>query len=1263
MTEFDASNLPPEVIAAGRLIGLLTGSGAHDIGLDSGWFAAPQNGLETMSSRLGSLAALLDATLVASQDGPRVFASATWYQLPTAEPEVPSVLCVVATAADSAGPLPTVGQFGAGMLASTGFGAHDIAISAYLPLVGYDGKGVHAIALTDPIQLRLDVTARPPTPPFSSQPGETFTGITVELAVPLDGGSPTCSLTFCGLQGADDAVYTGLEALLATPGALDRLATVIVDGGQPWLLSYGGNAPAGAGNMPLGAGLDEPLSPPTIGDILCKVGLLAREPPPAQPPAEGAPPSYTSNLTSLSGQSPEQIVLNLLSKSLDTLAGADVALIDLPGGGIYFEKTADGGYGARVAAEIALTDSVDISLGSWMAGEQAGTDWMTAAKVPGDRGVSALFLVPDGETFKFSPSLELNSLGFNLRGPAGAPLVDTDGWTIGGISLRGSLRTEDWRWGAAARIDDFGVPLGGGFDAAQPDPPAGNGVVRTLMASGAAPPAAPPASPVNPAFSAEAAYMKTGRLVVELIDADGQRADMVWIPIQRRFGPVSCSKLGLEVAGIGGQDPTLGLGFDGGITLGALDIELDQLTVGMHLKSFGAASTFDLDLRGLSVSYVSGSVELSAGLQKLVNADGTVSYNGEALLTAESLTLSAVGSFGSLADGSTSLFVFAWLDTPLGGPPFFYVTGLAAGFGYNRALRIPAQGEVQGFPLVAGVSDPALLGAAPAGPAPTPAPAPETALAALQAWVPPERGEYWLAAGVQFTTFEIVRTNALLVVEFGADLVVAVIGISTLQQPLAGVPWVYAELEVDVQFHPSEGTLTAAAVLAPSSYVLTRDAHLTGGFAFAAWFGANAHSGDFVVTLGGYYPGFAVPSHYPQEPRVGIDWQVSDEIVVAGSAYFAMTPAAMMAGGELRLTFDAGPLKAWLKADADVILFWHPFFLDAKVSISIGVSFHLHVLFVDVTLSVEIGVEFELWGPPIGFSAYVDWYVISFTIGGGEKAPPPPLGWSDFKQLLPVSARTDHAALGASATTPAYVTLTSSAGLLRTGVVKGVVHWLVRLRDFAFTAGCAFPPTSLESPAPQPLLQGADIAIRPIGLDTRAYVGPATITVVDLAEDDPDPTAPGTPAKITWAASSVERGVPKALWGTPVSGAAPPPDADAPTLTALTGATLATDQEPPAACTPEMTIDAVFADDVLDSPPAALPIGPGDQPLGTPPVARDSFAAIAAIASAEVAGRRATLFAALGGLGVNAGYDDPLTAMAGAPADSFADEPLEGVPA
>ena len=123
-----------------------------------------------------------------------------------------------------------------------------------------------------------------------------------------------------------------------------------------------------------------------------------------------------------------------------------------------------------------------------------------------------------------------------------------------------------------------------------------------------------------------------------------------------------------------------------------------------------------------------------------------------------------------------------------------FVTGLALGFGYNRKLRLPGETEVSKFPLVAAMGNSAAIG----GDNPTPA----QVLATLDSWVPPEQGEYWLAAGVQFTTFEIINTNALLIVEFGKELIIALLGVATLKQPQVGEAYVYAELDIEVVFAP-----------------------------------------------------------------------------------------------------------------------------------------------------------------------------------------------------------------------------------------------------------------------------------------------------------------------------------------------------------------------------------------------------------------------------------------------------------------------------
>jgi hypothetical protein len=53
-------------------------------------------------------------------------------------------------------------------------------------------------------------------------------------------------------------------------------------------------------------------------------------------------------------------------------------------------------------------------------------------------------------------------------------------------------------------------------------------------------------------------------------------------------------------------------------------------------------------------------------------------------------SLAAMGLFSVVKPADDpSLFIYATLDAALGGPPFFYVTGLAAAFGFNRDILLP----------------------------------------------------------------------------------------------------------------------------------------------------------------------------------------------------------------------------------------------------------------------------------------------------------------------------------------------------------------------------------------------------------------------------------------------------------------------------------------------------------------------------------------------------------------------------------------------
>jgi hypothetical protein len=398
-----------------------------------------------------------------------------------------------------------------------------------------------------------------------------------------------------------------------------------------------------------------------------------------------------------------------------------------------------------------------------------------------------------------------------------------------------------------------------------------------------------------------------------------------------------------------------------------------------------------------------------------------------------------------------------------------------------------------------------------------------------------------------------------------------------------------------------------------------------------------------------------------------------------------------MAGGGLQLTFEAGPLKAWFKVQIDVLLFWKPFYLLADASISIGVSFHLHVLFVDTTLSIELGAQLTLWGPPIGFRVHVDWFVISFTITHGDENGAPELTWEDFKGLLPTKSAPPKAAMLAAAeapaAAPAYVTVVANDGLVRQQAVGGLTHWLVRPSQVRFTIASAVPASSIAvdsvTDAGDRKFDGAPVAIRGVGggIPASDYRSTQTIAVLDLGSDGGEAAvlacalAPGARAVRpdgckapavdlgAWDVEELRRAMPQALWGDPVPAREKPPlNADDPTVTGTVGVTMAPVQPAVTNCTPQMVIDKVFADRVVNPDDTdRLPISPAQGPVGVPPRPADSFVDIAHVDDDPgPAAARATLFAALAELGLNGWTNDRLPCMAADPGSDFADEPMEG---
>jgi hypothetical protein len=487
--------------------------------------------------------------------------------------------------------------------------------------------------------------------------------------------------------------------------------------------------------------------------------------------------------------------------------------------------------------------------------------------------------------------------------------------------------------------------------------------------------------------SAPAAAASTAMLPAK---ADGPLR--YWKDVNKSFGPLQLRRIGGEW-----DNGKLGILLDAAVELVGLKVGLAGLGVKVPPSKLSKLKFEDLEfgLDGLALDFKRGPVSISGSLLKTRDGD-QIAYSGMASIRAEGFSIAAIGSYSTTKDNQPSFFIFGAFTGILAGPPCFVVQGFAAGFGYNRAIALPEVQDVRNFPLVTLV-----LGES------TDSSASMLDLLGSQNSFPPVTGQYWLAAGVKFTSFKLVDAFALITVQFGTRLEIALLGVATLRQPAspAPQPFVQVEMAIKMQFAPDDGVLSVQAVLTENSYLFDKRCRLTGGFAFCVWFKPTNpkiedHSGDFVITLGGYHPKFKAPSHYPKVPRVGLNWQLPDcGVTIKGEAYYALTPSFIMAGGRLSAIFRSADFCAWFEAHADFLIGWEPFHYDAEIGVRIGAAIVLRVGEITNTLSFELGAVLRIWGPPFAGEAYVDLGTVAFTVPIGDRGAVrsvPALSWEEF---------------------------------------------------------------------------------------------------------------------------------------------------------------------------------------------------------------------------------------------------------------------------
>jgi hypothetical protein len=489
---------------------------------------------------------------------------------------------------------------------------------------------------------------------------------------------------------------------------------------------------------------------------------------------------------------------------------------------------------------------------------------------------------------------------------------------------------------------------------------------------------------------------------LELIDNKGK-----WqvdgggkIPLQLTLGPLTLNQLLVD---IGTSKFSIGIGVS--FQLSVININAYELNISFPLQKGSIALP---SLQGLGLSFDGAGIKL-AGM--FLNSNGD--YIGGASVSVEDIfSLSALGAYKKVQSQS-SMFIFASLVAPLGGPPFMFITGIAGGFGYNRML--PPVTLMSKHPFLRIMSGD------------LPVSDNKDALAKLD---DPKNGfgvkigDYWIAAGIQFVSFGFINGKVLVAVAFGHDLSFNLMGSASF-----GIsPVAYFEIDIVVTVDREKFLLIAG--LSPNSYLVHPDIfNLSGDFGLGVWHG-GPHAGDFLLSIGGYHPYFKKPDYYPDLNRVSVKATVFGFVHLSVECFFACTPQALMAGASVSLSATFAGIGAGLDVYVDVFIQWDPFFLMATMGVTVWFEFlGRH----------EIGVDLKINTPPFGGVATIHLFIVSFDVSFGDdlpQGPPPPPIYEFMTNRLGVPA-TAFNPLGTGATVPLLHTA-KDPGLIRIIFGKGL---------------------------------------------------------------------------------------------------------------------------------------------------------------------------------------------------------------------------------
>jgi len=571
------------------------------------------------------------------------------------------------------------------------------------------------------------------------------------------------------------------------------------------------------------------------------------------------------------------------------------------------------------------------------------------------------------------PGFAIAGIGMRFTKTSG-PLLELGSIALDGIAFHVYAEADSLGVGGGANIELVGLAVAPGGS--------GSGVANNIMNDVGS------ASANNrPVFSPSLAIQKhpgPGQHVGVSLRA-GEPPGPWWIVIQRQLGPLYVDRIGFNTIESGGKVTEISLLFNGQLSLFGLTAAVDQLMIKWNGGDVLSISSWSVDLMGLAISADMAGVSLAGGLLK-TDDNGVVSYVGMLVGRFAAYGLSVFGGYTN-DHGNASFFLFGAINGPIGGPPAFFLTGIGGGLGINRGLVIPTDLSQFGtFPFIQALD-----------PGARPPARPMDELHRLSAFFPHQMGSFWFAAGISFTCFSLVDGVAVVAVSFGNGLDINLLGLARMALPRPGAAIVSIELALLARFSTSEGLFMIKAQLTDNSWLLYEDVRLTGGFVFATWW-KGPLAGQFVLSMGGYHPSFHRDG-YPDVPRLGIMWRISDALVIKGGSYFALTSEALMAGVGVEASLDLGWVWARVAFGADGIVYFDPFWFEVSAYARISAGIELDLGLFSISLSISLGATIKVWGPD--FAGRVEFEIgpctIPVSFGSERKVAPELLGWDKFR--------------------------------------------------------------------------------------------------------------------------------------------------------------------------------------------------------------------------------------------------------------------------